>query len=121
MNFGLAVSGRVSGSFVARLPRLASALGPVAAPSYRVARRIVNSIGAGRAVRNYGDLNDSTLILICAPASNVQQIVSDLADSLACPGKVVLLCDGGADSRPLGRLRERGASVGALQRIPGFD
>ena len=63
MTFAVAGGGRVSGSFVTRLPGLESALGPVAAQSYRLASRIVNSIGAGHAVRAYQDLNDSTLIL----------------------------------------------------------
>ena len=46
MTFAVAGGGRVSASFVARLPRLAAELGPVAAQSYRLASRIVNSIGA---------------------------------------------------------------------------
>jgi predicted short-subunit dehydrogenase-like oxidoreductase (DUF2520 family) len=121
MNFAVAGSGRVSASFVARLPHLAKSLGPVAAPSYRLASRIVNSIGAGRPVRNYGDLNGSTLILICAPLPKVQQIVSGLADALACRGKTILLCQGGADSRPMARLRAKGAAVGSLQPIPGSE
>lgn len=121
MNFGLAGSGRVNGSFVSRLPGLARSLGPVAAQSYRLASRIVNSIGAGRAVRTYGELNSATLILICAPAAAVEQIVSALSDALDCPSKIVLLCEDGAGSRPLARLRERGASVGSLQSVPGSD
>jgi predicted short-subunit dehydrogenase-like oxidoreductase (DUF2520 family) len=121
VNFGLAGSGRVNGSFVSRLPGLARSLGPVAAQSYRLASRIVNSIGAGRAVRTYGELNAASLILICAPVDAVEQIVSDLSGALDCPSKIVLLCEGGADSRPLARLRDRGASVGSLQSVPGFD
>jgi predicted short-subunit dehydrogenase-like oxidoreductase (DUF2520 family) len=121
VNFGLAGSGRVNGSFVSRLPGLGRLLGPVAAQSYRLASRIVNSIGAGRAVRSYGELNASTLILICAPVQAVEQIVSELADALDCPSKIVLLCEGGVGSGPLARLRDRGASVGSLQSVPGFD
>src|SRR5256885_14713950 len=34
--------------------------------SYRLASRIVNSIGAGHPVKSYAELNDSKLILICA-------------------------------------------------------
>lgn len=121
MNFGLAGSGRVNGSFVSRLPGLARSLGPVAAQSYRLASRIVNSLGAGRAVRTYGELNAANLILICAPVHGVEQTVSALAGALDCPSKIVLLCEGGVGSRPLAPLRERGASVGSLQSVPGFD
>jgi predicted short-subunit dehydrogenase-like oxidoreductase (DUF2520 family) len=121
MKFAVAGGGRVSGSFVARLPGLASALGPVAAQSYRLASRIVNSIGAGQAVPTYANLNGSPLILICVPPSGVASIVSALAEALACEGKTILLCEGGADSRQLAQLRSKGASVGSLQSIPGFD
>jgi predicted short-subunit dehydrogenase-like oxidoreductase (DUF2520 family) len=121
MTFAVAGGGRVSGSFVARLPGLASALGPVAAQSYRLASRIVNSIGAGHAVPTYADLNGSPLILICVPPRGVEPIVSALADSLECEGKIILLCEGGADSRQLARLRAQGAAVASLQSIPGFD
>jgi hypothetical protein len=120
MTFAVAGGGRVSGSFVARLPDLAGTLGPVAAQSYRLASRIVNSIGAGQAVPSYGDLNGSTLILICAPLPGVAPIVSALADALECQEKIILLCEGG-DSRIMRPLKERGASVGALQSIPGSD
>jgi predicted short-subunit dehydrogenase-like oxidoreductase (DUF2520 family) len=121
MTFAVAGGGRVSGSFVARLPGLASALGPVAARSYRLASRIVNSIGAGHAVPTYGDLNGSPLILICVPPGGVAAIVSALANALACEGKTILLCEGGADSRQLVPLRAKGAAVGSLQSIPGLD
>jgi predicted short-subunit dehydrogenase-like oxidoreductase (DUF2520 family) len=121
MTFGVAGGGRVSGSFVARLPRLASQLGPVAAQSYRLASRIANSIGAGYAVRRYEDLNDSALILICAPAHGVGPIVSALAKALECRGKTILLCEGGGDSRQLACLQSRGAAVGSIDIIPGFD
>jgi predicted short-subunit dehydrogenase-like oxidoreductase (DUF2520 family) len=93
----------------------------VAAQSYRLASRIVNSIGAGYAVPAYGDLNGSTLILICVPAHGVAPIVSALAEALECKGKIILLCEAGADSRRLAPLREQGAAVGSLQSIPGFD
>src|SRR5439155_15348581 len=121
MTFAVAGGGRVSGSFVARLPRLASQLGPVAAQSYRLASRIVNSIGAGHAVRRYEDLNDSALILICAPAQSVVPIVSALADALECRGKVFLLCEDGADSRQLTALKSKGAKVGSIQVMRGFE
>jgi predicted short-subunit dehydrogenase-like oxidoreductase (DUF2520 family) len=72
-------------------------------------------------VPTYANLNGSPLILICVPPSGVASIVSALAEALACEGKTILLCEGGADSRQLAQLRSKGASVGSLQSIPGFD
>jgi predicted short-subunit dehydrogenase-like oxidoreductase (DUF2520 family) len=121
MTFAVAGGGRVSSSFVARLPRLATELGPVAAQSYRLASRIANSLGAGTAVRRYEDLDDSALILICAPAKSVGPIVSALAGAIECSGKTLLVCEGGADSRQLHRLQSKGAAVGSVHVIPGFE
>ncbi len=121
MAFALAGGGRVSASFIARLPRLTSELGPVAAHSYRLASRLVNSIGAGTAVRGYADLNGSRLILICTPVRAVDAMVPALAEAIACRGKVILLCESGCDSRKLAGLRAQGAAVGSIQPIPGFE
>jgi predicted short-subunit dehydrogenase-like oxidoreductase (DUF2520 family) len=121
VTFAVAGGGRVSASFVARIPRLADKLGPVAAQSYRLASRIVNSIGAGRAVPSYAHLNASPLILICAPVPSVAAIVTTLAASIDCAGKRILLCEDGADSSHLSSLRSLGAAVGSIQTIPGFD
>lgn len=121
MTFAVAGGGRVTGTFIARLPRLASELGPVAAQSYRLASRIVNSIRAGHAAKNYDELNESTLILICAPEPGLARIVSGLAESIDCRGKAILLCESGADSQALACLQSRGAKVGSIQPIPGFD
>jgi len=81
----------------------------------------VNSIGAGHPVREYADLNDSALILICAPSSSIAQIVSALSVAIECGNKTILLCNDGADSRYLTDLRARGAAVGSIHLIPGFD
>jgi predicted short-subunit dehydrogenase-like oxidoreductase (DUF2520 family) len=121
MSFAVAAGGRVSASFVARLPRLSTELGPVAAQSYRLASRMVNTIGAGHAVREYGDLNGSATILICSPFRGVAAIVRALEDSVDCKGKIILLCESGADSLQLTSLKDRGAAVGSIHAIPGFD
>src|SRR5712672_2340783 len=114
MNFAVAGGGRVSDSFVARLPRLTTELGPVAAQSYRLASRIVNSIGAGYPVRSYADLDASHLILICAPQQAVGPIASALHAGLQCRGKIILLCQGAGNSQQLSELQSLGASVGSI-------
>src|SRR5438045_4587917 len=121
MNFAVAGGGRVNDSFVARLPRLTTELGPVAAQSYRLASRIVNSIGAGYPVRSYADLDVSHLILICAPHQSIASIASSLQAGLQCRGKIILLCEGAGHSLQLSELQSRGASVGSINPIPGFE
>jgi predicted short-subunit dehydrogenase-like oxidoreductase (DUF2520 family) len=121
MTFAVAGGGRISSSFVTRLPNLATELGPIAAQSYRLASRIANTIGAGHPVRRYADLNASKLILICAPAKSVGAIVTALAQALDCRGKVILCCEGGVDSRQLAALRAKGAAVGSMDTLPGFE
>ena len=121
MNYAVAGGGRVSASFVARLPRLSIDLGPVAAQSYRLASRIVNSIGAGHAVKKYEDLDGSSLILICVPVRGLAAIIQALEDAIECQGKIILLCESGSDSRRLAPLKAKGAGVGSVEPIPGFD
>jgi predicted short-subunit dehydrogenase-like oxidoreductase (DUF2520 family) len=121
MGFAVAGGGRVSASFVARIPHLSTELGPVAAQSYRLASRIVNTIGAGYPVRGYKDLNTSFIILICSPPRGVPSIVRALEESIDCKRKIVLLCESGADSRQLARLKADGAAVGSIHVIPGFE
>src|SRR5260370_14732743 len=82
---------------------------------------MVNAVGGGYPGKGYEDLDDSALILVCAPAQSVGPIVSALASAIHCRGKTILLCDGGADSRQLGALQSQGARTGSLQVIPGFD
>lgn len=111
----------MSDSFVCRLPRLSSELGPVAAQSYRLASRIVNSISAGYPVKSYADLDAFSLILICAPPKAVSQIASGLQAAVKCRGKILLLCEGSGNSQLLSGLKSQGASVGSIDLIPGFE
>lgn len=121
MTFALVGAGRVAGSFIARLRNLRTELGPVAAQSYRLASRIANALSAGHAVKDYRDLNDHELILICAPPDQLRAICRDLREQLDCGGKTLLLCESGQDSRALDLLRAAGASTGSMEPIPGFD
>jgi len=121
MTYAVAGGGRVSASFVSRLPRLSIDLGPVAAQSYRLASRIVNSIGAGHAVKKYEDLDGSSLVLICAPVRGLAAIIQALEGAIECRGKIILLCESGSDSRRLAPLKAKGAGVGSIEPIPGFD
>ncbi|MGH9657101.1 MAG: DUF2520 domain-containing protein [Bryobacteraceae bacterium] len=111
--------GRASGTLVSRLPLLPGHLGPVAARSFRLARRFVNSLRAGYAVRHFRDLRSSVRIMIAAPEEQVRPLVAELAPLFDWRRKTVLLCSAGAGSGALERLRARGAATGSLEIAPG--
>jgi predicted short-subunit dehydrogenase-like oxidoreductase (DUF2520 family) len=120
MQIGLFGAGAVSKSWLARHPRLPQRLGPVAAPSYRLASRIANTIGAGHAVKDCNAFAPCRLVFICVPGSSVASAVETVAAApLAWPGKIVLLCDGEMDSRSLAALRGQGAAAGSVRPIEG--
>lgn len=121
MAFALVGAGRVSGTFVSQLPSLPRELGPVAAKSYRLASRIANTIGAGYPVRSFSGLKESSLVLITVPPASLDSHVAGLAAAMDWRRKTVLLCESGADSSSLARLRNLGAWVGSMQAIGGFD
>ena len=94
---GLVCSGVVTRSFAARMPRLLASIGPLKATSYRVARRISNSLRAGRAVENYSDLASCRALWIVAADHMLDQIAADLP-----PGVPAVVCDTFRDSSHLG-------------------
>ncbi len=118
MQFALIAAGRVNASFVARLPRLAVRLGPVAAQSYRLASRIVNTLGAGHAVKDYAALTRTRVILICVAPAGLAGVAARLG-KCEIRGRVVLLCDCERDSSAIGELAAQGAAIGSLSSVPG--
>ncbi len=119
-HFGLYGGGAVSATFIARLPHLVSRMGPVAASSFRVASRIVNSLRAGYAVKDCGELEKCRALLVAVPPAALAQAVAQLgAAGIGWTGKVVLLCECGPGSRALDPLRQHGAAAGSLTRVEG--
>ncbi len=115
---GLVGAGGVSRSFLARLPVLLANLGPVKAASLRVARRLVNSLRAGRAVADYSALGPCDLIWIAVPDSMLLSVVSELAAQVPIQGKMVVVCGSTRDSlwpSPLGTGHARVASLNAIE------
>src|SRR5579885_2623506 len=96
MPLALFGAGAVAKSFLSRVPWLPARLGPVGAPSFRLASRIVNSMRAGHAV-------------------------TELAEApVRWTGKSVLLCDSGEDSHALEPIRRHGAAVASLNPLEGL-
>jgi hypothetical protein len=112
-------AGAVNASLVARLPGKARSLGPVAAVSFRVASRIVNSIGAGTAARTAGELDGVRVILFHSSAEQFAPLFEALtAASIDWAGKSLIFCDCEIPAAACDILRARGASVATLRRTP---
>jgi hypothetical protein len=108
-------AGPLGRSFVPKLPGLPDLLGPVIAPTLRVASRFVNSLRAGYPVQNYGDLAHCRTVLISVPDTDLPGMLADMAASeMDWTGKAVLLCDSSLDSAALSGLFALGASTGSL-------
>jgi len=95
---GLVAAGGVNQSFLARMPALLARMGPVKAASYRVARRISNSLHAGDAVTNYAALAPCDAIWIAVPDAGLDRVSRDLASAVPMTGKTVVLCASSRDS-----------------------
>lgn len=90
---GLVCAGGVTQSFVGRMPALLATIGPLKATSYRVARRISNSLRAGRAVESYSPLASCDALWIAIPESSLDRIAAALP-----PDIPVIICDTIRDS-----------------------
>jgi predicted short-subunit dehydrogenase-like oxidoreductase (DUF2520 family) len=114
---GLVGAGGVGRSFIARLPTLLASLGPVKATSLRVARRLANSLRAGRAVAHYDEIKESDLIWIAVPEAALAKVVQDLSADVRLESKMVVLCGSNRDSIWPSSLRTCGAYVATLNAI----
>lgn len=118
---GLITAGGIGHSFLSRMPRLLAEVGPVKAASFRVARRIVNSLHAGHAVRDYSGLELCRLIWLAVPEPMLDRAIRELASRGWLEGRMVVLCDSARDSGALGSLHEKGARVASLDALPESD
>ena len=75
---GLVGAGGVTRSFLARMPKSLATLGPIKAASFRVARRLSNTLRAGYAVSDYAALQPCTLIWLAVPDPMLDRVVRDL-------------------------------------------
>jgi len=89
LRMGIIGAGGVNRSFLARMPVLLTRVGPIKAASFRVARRIANTLRAGEAVMNYAALASCDLIWIAVPDAGLERIARDLAAAIS---KASLLC-----------------------------
>lgn len=115
---GLISAGGVSQSLLVRLPSLLSTIGFVKAASYRVARRIANTLRAGRAVEHYADLEECRLIWIAVPDAAVDRVAREIAGAVSSPANLrVVLCGSNFDSHRIGALRDAGVHIASLNAM----
>jgi len=118
----LIASGKLTGLPVTALLRLWAQLGPVMAPSYRLASRIANSFRAGHPVKDYAEFDACRLILVLVPDQVLPKVIAGMLSAAVCwRGKAVVLCSSRLDSSELSAFSAHGASIGSLSPIPGFE
>src|SRR6266403_5940095 len=118
----LIAAGRVTGSVVGGFGRLSERLGPVMAPSFRLASRIANSLRAGHPVRNYAEFDSCRLILVSVPDAMLPAVINEIASAnISWRNKSIVLCSALLDSGELSDLASRGASIGSISVIPGCE
>jgi len=115
-------AGNLSASPLARFRWPSETLGPVKASSFRLASRISNRLQAGHPVKDYQEFDACGLILICVPDAALAKVLAELnAAAIRWKGKALVLCSAWLDSGELHQLAARGAAVGSLSPIPGFE
>src|ERR1700677_3613425 len=118
---GLISAGGVHDSFVTRMPRILSSLGPVKAASLRVAARIVNSLRAGVAAEQYSELEKCSLIWIAVPDAVLDKIQRELAAGTSFDGTMIVICGSMRSSLSPSPLRFGHARLATLNAIEQSD
>lgn len=118
----LAGAGNLTDSPLVRFLRFSDQLGPIKSPTYRLASRISNILRAGHPVRDYAPFDARRLILVCVPDATLPKILTELDSSpIGWHGKAIVICSLSLDSSRLSALSARGASIGSISPIPGFE
>jgi hypothetical protein len=110
-------AGAVNTSLIAGFPRKDKVLGPVAAVSFRVASRIVNSLGAGVPARSASELDSVRVILFCSSAAQFPSLIELLGSAkIRWQGKSLIFLDYDCPASSAELFRARGASVASMRR-----
>ena len=73
-------------------------------------------------MRDYAELDSCRMILVCVPDELLPKVVAELlASEISWRGKAVVLFSTWLDSSQLDELARRGAAIGSISPIPGFD
>lgn len=118
---GLICAGPAKNLAFARLPGIIEEIGPVKAPSFRLASRTTNTLRYGYPVRHYAELSDCGVVLLCLPDRGVSRVLDELMRSpIPWRGKGLVLVSAPLDSTDLRALSQRGASVASVYPLEGL-
>jgi hypothetical protein len=121
-SLGLVGAGKFADSPLSRLLKPGESLGPVKAPSLRVASRIANTLRTGYPVPDYQLFEQCSVILISVPDKSVESTVAELSSSsITWARKAVVLYSSTLDAGKLSPLAAQGAQIGSLSVVPGFE
>ncbi|HEY4359430.1 MAG TPA: hypothetical protein VGN17_00580 [Bryobacteraceae bacterium] len=120
---GLVCAGGLSQSFLTRLPALTARLGPIKAPSFRVARQMSNTLRAGSPASHYSALDGCPMIWVSVPEASLDRVLRDLAvrtpiRKAPFTKTMVVLCGCERDSLAPDALKGTGARVATLNPVP---
>ena len=115
-------AGKLTDSPLSRFYWLSDRLGPVKSSSFRLASRIANQLRAGQPVKDFEEFHSMELIVVCVPEPMLPEVLGELASApIDFHGKAVVLSSLWLDSTELHEFSTRGAAVGSICPIPGFD
>lgn len=115
-------AGKLTDSPLSRFYWLSGRLGPVKSSSFRLASRIANQLRAGHPVKDFEEFHSAELILVCVPEPMLPEVLGELAAApIDFNGKAVVLSSLWLGSSELRELSARGAAVGSICLIPGFE
>src|SRR5579871_2302877 len=118
----LVAAGKITDLPLARTPGFIDRLGPVKAPSLRVASRIANTLRAGHPVSGYGDFENIAIVVISLPDAIVlQEVAAMTAVKARWSGTTFILCSHDLGCDALTPLASAGALTASLSLIPGFE
>ena len=120
---GLVCAGGLSQSFLTRLPALLARLGPIKAPSFRVARQMSNTLRAGSPASHYSALDGCPMIWVSVPEASLDRVLRDLVvrtpiRQAPFTKTMVVLCGCERDSMAPDLLKGTGARVATLNPVP---
>lgn len=117
-SYGVLGAGAVSASLIGRLPSRTRDFGPVCAVSFRLASRIANTLRGGYAVRSADELNAAPVVLVHAPAENLNHLLELFEQAtIDWAGKALVFCDCVPEDEIRGRFEAKGAGTAVVREF----